>query len=348
MLPASLMNIEDRIQGAVARALIRIGRPVHAYPLPGIVLDGVAHVDGRVLVRRETGKAARTQSTRIQLLRANLAPFFTAEVPNASVRVQLGDRYQDVVTDREGYFTAIINAADLPAGHLIVTTTPLDPPGQPLQATVHNPDPNVDFAVVSDIDDTIIDSGVAHGAWTTLKTVLLSDGPSRVPLDGAAALYQLLAKAADGMNRPFVYLSTSPWNLANFLETFLERHKFPSGPLVLTDWGFGSHGRLRVRSYEHKLDALRKLAVGLPRQRFILLGDSGQVDAEIYAAFVAEHPGRVAAVYIRSAGESTVERVRRLDESAAVLRKADVPFLLADDSDAMLRHAQAAGFVFAD
>jgi phosphatidate phosphatase APP1 len=77
----------------------------------------------------------------------------------------------------------------------------------------------------------------------------------------------------------------------------------------------------------------------------VLLGDSGQADAEIYATFATEHPGRVAAVYIRRAGVETPVRRARLDASTAQLARAGVPFVVSDDSAAFLDHARAAGLV---
>jgi phosphatidate phosphatase APP1 len=64
--------------------------------------------------------------------------------------------------------------------------------------------------------------------------------------------------------RPFFYLSTSPWNLASFLAGFLDSHGFPPGPLLLTDWGPGSYGLLRVGTQRHKLTSLRRLAAEFP------------------------------------------------------------------------------------
>lgn len=345
MLKSLLMKAEDRYQRAVASFLIRAGQPVQAFPLPALVMNGGAYVQGRVLVRRAIPKVDRVPRSKVQLLRANLAPFITFEVPGACVRLKLGDQYQDVLTDREGYFAATLDAAELPPGRHQVIATPLRPEGEPLQAMVHVPDPNVSIAIVSDIDDTIIDSGVAHGPAAMLKATLLTDATSRVPLEGAPTLYRALARSAEGADRPFVYLSTSPWNLADFLMDFLRRHNFPAGPILLTDWGPGSHGAFRIGTREHKLAALRRLATGLPNMRFVLLGDSGQADAEIYATFATEYPGRVAGVYIRRAGKFNVARQRRLDDSAEVLRKAGVEFLIADDSEAIMRHASAAGLV---
>jgi len=204
------------------------------------------------------------------------------------------------------------------------------------------PDPDADVVVVSDIDDTIIDSGIAHGLLATVTTALLRDASTRVPLEGAAELYRAMARDADGPERPFIYLSTSPWNLARFLQRFLEQHRFPAGPLLLTDWGPGAGGLLRVGTEQHKLTALRQLAELFPGPRFVLVGDNGQQDAEIYRTFALEHPGRVAAIYIRLAADDPV-RQQRLSECARALGEAAVPFVVAADSADMLRHAQEHG-----
>ncbi len=223
---------------------------------------------------------------------------------------------------------------------------PVDPPGPASVGTVHAPDPSVDLALVSDIDDTVVDSGVAHGPVAVVQTVLLSDATARVPLAGAPELYRALAEGrAGGPERPVFYVSTSPWNLAELLEDFLDRHGFPRGPLSLTDWGPGRTGLLRIGAHAHKLGALRRIARDLPGPRFVLLGDSGQADPEIYASFAAEHPGRVAAVYVRRAGVETPARRARLDASAAQLAQAGVPLVVADDSAAFRAHARDAGFL---
>jgi len=185
-----------------------------------------------------------------------------------------------------------------------------------------------------------VDSGIAHGLGTILSTMLLREQSTRVPLAGAAELYRALAQGEAGtVQRPFFYLSTSPWNLVGFLQDFLVRHGFPEGPLILTDWGPGAETLLRVSSRTHKLSTLRQLAQALPHSRFILIGDSGQQDPAIYAEFCVEHPGRVAAVYIRRAGAAGPASDQRAEQAERLLAEAGVPFVLADDTEAMLQHA---------
>ncbi|MCW2681597.1 MAG: hypothetical protein JWM62_2998 [Frankiales bacterium] len=343
MLARVLLLAEDLLQRVVVLLVRRAGRPVRAHAFPGFGAEGWVHVRGRVLLGTAATPRTPPRVTRWTSLRANLAQFLTVEVPRAQVRVELGGRTSLVVADREGYVDVMVDDLPLPPGRHVVTLTPVDPAGEAGQAVVHVPDPAADLAVVSDVDDTIVDSGIAHGLLATISTALLRDPTTRVPLDGAPELYRALAAGAAGPERPFVYLSTSPWNLVRFLQRFLEQHRFPVGPLLLTDWGPGAGGLLRVGTQQHKLTALRQLAEVLPRVRFLLVGDSGQEDAAIYAAFALEQPGRVAAVYIRRAPGADPARQQRLDAAAAALEPVGVPFVVAEDSAAMLRHAQEHG-----
>lgn len=340
-----VLRAEEMLQHAVARRLLRQGRNAEVRPLSGFGSDGWLQARARVVVGasnppERTMRAATTW----QAIRANLVQFVTFEVPCAQVRVEIGDRNQVVNADREGYVDVEMTGVRLEPGRSAVTFTPVDPPGRPARGDVHVPDPSAAITVVSDIDDTIIDSGIAHGLIATITTAVLRDSATRVPLDGAPLLYQALARDPQGgPERAFFYLSTSPWNLVAFLRRFIEQHHFPAGPLLLTDWGPGSGGWFRMSTRAHKLGALRRLADRFPGVRFVLLGDSGQEDVEIYTAFAVECPGRVAAVYVRRAGTPPVAKRQRIQRCAQTLRDAGVPFVLASDSAVMLRHAQDLG-----
>jgi phosphatidate phosphatase APP1 len=344
VLRAALLSLEAA-ERRVAWLLLRLGRQVRVHPFSGFGTGDWAVLGGRVLV----GAPPRTDSapaTRWAVLRANLLPFLSVEVPDARVRITLDDREVVVRADREGYVRVVIEDVRLSPGRHRVTLTPVQPAGEPAFGTVHVCDPAADLAVVSDVDDTIIDSGIAHGVAAILVTMLLKEQSTRVPLTGAPEFYRALAQGGPGKTeRPFFYLSTSPWNLVGFLQGFLARHGFPEGPLVLTDWGPGADSLLRVSSREHKLSTLRQLARALPASRFVLIGDSGQQDPAIYADFCAEHPGRIAAIYIRRAGAAGPVSEERAEQASRLLAEAGVPFVLADDTEAMLRHAVQHGLV---
>jgi phosphatidate phosphatase APP1 len=95
-----------------------------------------------------------------------------------------------------------------------------------------------------------------------------------------------------------VYLSTGAWNTAPFLRRFLRTHDYPTGPLLLTDWGPTNTGWFRSGRV-HKIGTLRRLRQELPHLRWLLVGDDGQHDPEIYSTFSREAPEAVRAVALR-------------------------------------------------
>jgi phosphatidate phosphatase APP1 len=141
-----------------------------------------------------------------------------------------------------------------------------------------------------------------------------------------SVLYERLVRAHPGA--PVIYLSTGAWNVAPTLTRFLSRNLYPAGPLLLTDWG-PTHDRWFRSGREHKEHNLRRLADEFPHVRWLLVGDDGQHDEELYARFAAEHPERVAAVAIRRL--STGEAVLAGGRTKAEQHGADVPWVSASD-----------------
>ena len=95
-----------------------------------------------------------------------------------------------------------------------------------------------------------------------------------------------------------VYLSTGAWNTAVPLQRFLARHGYPPGPLLLTDWGPTLEGWFRSGA-DHKRAQLKMLFADLPELRWLLVGDDGQHDPELYAEAAAAEPDKVLGVAIR-------------------------------------------------
>ena len=166
--------------------------------------------------------------------------------------------------------------------------------------------------------------------WNTF----VLDEHARIPTPGMAVLYERLVRAHPGS--PVVYLSTGAWNVAPTLTRFLSRNLYPAGPLLLTDWG-PTHDRWFRSGRAHKEENLRRLADEFPGMRWLLIGDDGQHDEELYARFAAEHPDRVAAVAIRRL--STGEAVLAGGRTKAEQHGAEVPWVSASDGCADRRSA---------
>ena len=151
------------------------------------------------------------------------------------------------------------------------------------------------LGVVSDIDDTVVITALPRPLLAFWNTFVRRDH-SRMPVPGMAQLYGALL--AQDPYAPIFYLSTGAWNTAPALTRFLERHGYPAGPLLMTDWGPTADGWFRS-GQAHKRTELSRLLAELPALAWVLVGDDGQHDPDLYTAAAAGAPGRVRLVAIR-------------------------------------------------
>jgi phosphatidate phosphatase APP1 len=199
--------------------------------------------------------------------------------------------------------------------------------------------------VISDIDDTVIQSDVGS-VLRMVATVLFRNARTRLPLPGVPALYRALHAGPDGeAKNPMFYVSNGLWNLYDLLEDFFQLQEIPGGPvLLLRNWGVYRDEILPTRQREHKLAVIGRILDLYKALPFVLIGDSGEADPEIYHEVVHRYPDRILAVYIRN-------MTRELEQPAAIRALADEiaeagsTLLLADDSLAMSRHAARQGWI---
>lgn len=258
--------------------------------------------------------------------RRPLRSYLTLPAPGEPVRVAVGGAVVDAVTDRAGYVdvdVALPADAPLAPGWHDATLTALRAGSDtvaPVDAPVVVVGDDVTSGVVSDIDDTAMITAVPRpfvAAWNTFVT----RASARRPVPGMPELYQRLA--AEHPDAPFVYLSNGAWNTAGTLARFLDRHGFPHGPLLLTDWGPTQTGWFRSGP-QHKGDSLDGLMAAFPRVRWLLLGDAGQLDEDVYVRASARWPGRVAAIAVRQVDGARPRPSRgRPDPGAPVVHGAD-------------------------
>lgn len=294
----------DRLRRAVRTGLGRSG-PVTILPYLGHGDVSRLRLKGRVLESRGLGQPRPGSGTWGNMV-ATLHRFASAEMPGARVRASFAACETEVVADEEGYFDAAFDGLDLASsGHVRWREVGLEliEPATARPASVTGrvliPPRAARLGVISDIDDTVIKTGTT-ALWRNLRTTLLGSAETRIPFRGLAPFYRALERGSDTAPvNPVFYVSSSPWNLYDLLQRFMALHGIPPGPLFLRDFGL-DRTRLVAGSHRaHKLAAIERLLAFYPALGFILVGDSGQHDAAIYAEIVRRHPGRVAAVYIR-------------------------------------------------
>lgn len=270
-----------------------------------------------------TGEATERDSGSGRRVVRGWRSFVTAQVPDAAVRVTIGDRVHEVTADRGGYVDVVLEA-DLPAGwHDVVLTLQ----GQSVTAPVLVVGSEQCTALVSDIDDTVMVTALPRPLLAAWNSLVLHESARRV-VPGMAGLYRRWEAAQPGA--PTFYLSTGAWNAAPALRRFLQRNGYPAGPLLLTDWGPTNTGWFRS-GREHKMQTLRRLMRELPQIRWVLVGDDGQHDPQIYADIAAEHPDRVELVAIRqlSPAEQVLAHGTPLpSEDGDAARRAPVPLVV--------------------
>lgn len=177
------------------------------------------------------------------------------------------------------------------------------------------------FAFISDIDDTFLISHSSHRR-KRLSVLVTRNARTRKPFDGVVKHYQLLSRAhtKEEEPNPFFYISSSEWNLFEYISEFMAINGLPKGVLLLSSMkklkqvftsGQNSHGT--------KFTRIVRILEAFPKQKFILLGDSSQQDPVIYNSIVEYFPGRIHAVYIRDIYKKNSQSVqlvlRKLEET---------------------------------
>ena len=206
--------------------------------------------------------------------------FESDEIPFARLRATFGGWSGETVADDEGYFRFEIEpAAPLDASGLWhpVDLELLDPP-HPVRGTgaVLVPPPDAEYGIISDIDDTVVETGVTR-RLAMARTVFLGNARTRLPFEGVAAFYDALHQGVKaGGTNPIFFVSSSPWNLYDLLVEFMELHAIPPGPLLLRDLGIDRRKLFERPSIQHKLGCIRPILDSYPELKFVLIGDSGE------------------------------------------------------------------------
>lgn len=289
MHPAA--RAEDAFNSVLGRLLSRRGFVTRVLAYSGYASSTQARVMGRIVLSR-VDAADQPIDPLYASVRRGIRVFMAAPQSRQPVQVRLGDAVVDTHSDRGGYFDITLQGHGLePGWHharvrcgTVESTAPVQVIGDDIR-----------FGIISDIDDTCVVTSLPRPMLAAYNTFVLPETARRV-VPGMSALYRSLL--AHNPGSPMLYLSTGAWNTQPIINRFLQRHGFPSGALLMTDWGATETAVFRS-GREHKRSQLRRLAVEFPNIQWLLVGDDGQHDPEIYDEFAAEMPDNVRAIAIR-------------------------------------------------
>lgn len=284
-----------------------------------------------------------------------LTRYASAEVPFAQVAVRCGGHRAEVEADEEGYYLCEMGwspeQASAEAGsiwHEVVVEL-LAPHGEGQQQTCFEswaqiPDGRSRIGIICDIDDTVIETH-AHSLLAHARTVLTRNAYTRQVFPGMPELLRALVTEGEQVVNPLFFLSASPWNLHRLFMKIFEFNEVPRGTFFLKDFGLEREHYFKSDHLNYKCEHAKLLIETYPDLDFVLLGDSGQQDMEIYSRLLREHPGRIRACYIRDVSDDL--RRAEIAKAIAQLEQEELAnvAVLCEESVQMAAHALSIGLI---
>lgn len=334
------------------RRKLKWNSPVVIMPYRSYGRKDYLYVIGRVLENKLIKPSESAESLMTNL--SNMYKRFQSdEVPGVTIELDYHGEKHRVKSDEEGYFKFVFEPEHIPTEtalyHLVslkIIDSPIPYAEETFIAEVMIPPVDAEFGVISDIDDTVIETS-ATKILAMAKTVFLNNAHSRLPFPGVSAFYEALMLGKNGKrNNPFFYVSSSPWNTYDLLKEFLDLNKIPEGPLLLRDFGLQENKFFSSGHMGHKTKEITNILETYPDLNFILIGDSGQQDIYIYTEIAIKFPTRILAIYIRDLDlKKTGKDVLNQVSKAAIL---GIEINLLKDAELAAKHAVEKGFIFTE
>lgn len=323
----------------------------------GLGNDQHVYINGMVIEDKGLEKPVDKQHVWTNIL-ATIKRFSSDQIPGVKVEAKFLGMTSVAETDELGFFSFYFSVKDVSPNLLnrdwqTVEFVLLDEivenqPSVTAEGEVRIVWPNEKRVIVSDIDDTVL---VSHSTSTLrkLRLMLFKNALMRIPFKGVPSFYCALERGAEkDAFHPFFYVSSSEWNLYDLLEDFFDHNRIPKGVFMLRKlehsiFKFWKSGQ---GSHEHKYDKIKFLLQLFDKQRFILIGDSGQKDPGIYTRLAHDYPGRVESIYIRAIGKG--RKKQALENFNKQLVGINTSFLQVEDTIAATKHALQEGYIHKD
>ncbi|KAK8022700.1 hypothetical protein PG993_013467 [Apiospora rasikravindrae] len=251
--------------------------------------------DSPVMGARRSNTGADLNDTELAVANANLmarlGPFLTTPLPDMPITVffynDVTSQSRTVMTSDSGHFVLraalefvpthvrILADEDL---HCEEPVTIIEPKG---------------ISLISDIDDTIKHSSILSGTKEIFRNTFVRDLKD-LTVPGVKEWYGDLYDLGVRIH----YCSNSPWQLFPVIASYFKQAGLPPGSIHLKQYSGMLQGIFEPVA-ERKKGTLEKILNDFPDRKFLLVGDSGEADLEVYADVAETYPGRILGVFIR-------------------------------------------------
>ncbi|KAL9613570.1 MAG: hypothetical protein Q9167_001903 [Letrouitia subvulpina] len=252
---------------------------------------GPGHLAKRASWNQPSDMTSRELNVANSHMMLRLKPFMTNPISGIPLTVffynDKTSKSRTISTDERGHFNLRAALDFIPTNIRVLASDKLSATEE-----VHIVHPE-GVSLISDVDDTIKHTAVGAGAREVFRNVFIRDLDD-LTIDGVKDWYTKMAE----MGVKLHYVSNMPWQLFPVLMTFLTGAGLPKGSFHLKHYSGMLQGIFEPVA-ERKKGTLDRIIHDFPRRRFILVGDSGEADLELYLDIVQAHPGRVLGVFIR-------------------------------------------------
>jgi len=259
-------------------------------------------VQGRVIDQEDK----KTKESKI------LSAFFNSEKKEVNVYLKIDKENFSLKSDNEGYFTfEVTSKVGIELNNTVVLHT--DGNGSENEIVPFFPSTKKHIGVISDFDDTVVVSNVTNKGKLLYNSFFKNFKERELVKDISRRIKSRLKN-----NSALFFISGSPHQFSNSINNFLDYHHFPKRA-ILTKKIHGEKSDSLHASIAYKYAKIVKLIKMYPHVKWILYGDSGEKDEEIYWKVKQDYSEKIEAIYIRNV-ES--EKVKKLHEE---LKKISAP-----------------------
>ncbi|TCD12727.1 DUF2183 domain-containing protein [Pedobacter frigidisoli] len=303
-------------------------------------------VYGHVFKRRAKTKQVYSNNIFVNIIHL-FKLFILNPYPFVTVRLHFFDQTIYNKSEQDGFFKFEWEAnTDVSAGWHNVKVEALDDTNEVLSSSegkVYVPH-ITQYAFISDVDDTVM---ISHSATIgrRLRELFIKNPHTRKTFPNAADHYQLLALSHTEKNQPnpFFYVSSSEWNLYDYLIETFKFNNLPDGAFLLnTLKRWKDLIKTGKTGHEGKLLRVMRILDAFPNQKFVFFGDNSQQDPQIYTSIVERYPKNIEAVYIRNIRP---ERQQETQQLLSIIEEQNVHACLFNNSHEAILHSKSIGLI---
>jgi len=260
-------------------------------------------IDGRVFDSKEKLKYEKSD-TLFTNLKNKLSQIFNDEKENAEITISINQNKYQIISDQEGYYSFELSTQQDSFRNNQTIQVSINGGKTVASCRAFIPSKDEQVGVISDFDDTLVISDVVDKI-SLIKNLLFKNYKQRTLVK---EMQEIINSIITDSIRAFFVITGSPKQLHNAINNFLDYHNFPKRTII-TKKLHGDNSDPIFDQLEYKFEKVRNIILLYPHIKWVLLGDSGEMDKEVYTQIKKAYPNSVKSIYIRNVKNGEIEKI---------------------------------------